>query len=130
MLRKVQKLGLQTLFNGDKTFRKGVKMLIQLALLRPQDVPSGFDFVKRYFKVNSFENVAAHLIQYFQEQWIEKVTPESFCVFGQPHRTNNFQESFHHIIMLVMGLSHPGVWQFLGNFQTFSPFISQLDSTD
>lgn len=43
------------------------------------------------------------------------VGPATLSVFGEPSRTNNFQESYHMELKRLMGI-HPAVWQFTGEF--------------
>ena len=62
MLRKVKRLGLQTLFDNDKNFRKGVKKIIALPLLPPQDIPAGFEEVKKHFQDCNLQVEAAPLL--------------------------------------------------------------------
>lgn len=53
--------------------------------------------------------------RFYEIQWMGRVGPQSFSVFGQAERTNNCQESFHRHLNSAMGRPHPNAWKFLGN---------------
>ncbi|XP_054277091.1 uncharacterized protein LOC128996005 [Macrosteles quadrilineatus] len=44
---------------------------------------------------DEYKSKAMRLIAYFKDEWIEKVTPAAFSVFGQKNRTNNCQETLN-----------------------------------
>ena len=63
IIKKVKKLGLTKLFNENEKFRNGVKMLIFLALLKPEDIFEGFQKIKQYFQLHSLHTRAAALLR-------------------------------------------------------------------
>lgn len=56
------------------------------------------------------------MFNYFNNYWINTISPEGFSVFGRNHRTNNFVESFHSSLLGFFGV-HPPLWKFYGKYK-------------
>lgn len=48
---------------------------------------------------------------YYDTQWLRKVTPRIFSVYGLIRRTNNSVESYHRVLVEKMA-PHPNIWDF------------------
>lgn len=66
--------------------------------------------------------------RYFERYWLNQVTPQSFSVYRQVRRTNNVQESYHRILLQVVGTAHPNCWEFLGKYNCIKEMYKDLRS--
>lgn len=48
---------------------------------------------------------------YFTTQWLKRVKPEIWCVFGEEDRTNNYMESLNSVTAELLGI-HPPTYKF------------------
>lgn len=55
------------------------------------------------------------LYNYILGFWFNRISPESFSVYGQDIRTNNFLESYHAALLRLIK-PHPKVWEFIGTY--------------
>ena len=81
-----------------------VIQIILLALLPTNKFQDGFLYIKTEVNKN-FRNCRKwkKFMKYFKRQWVQKVTPEVFSVFGVVDRTNNFLESYHRTLNKRLG---------------------------
>ncbi|CAF3077481.1 unnamed protein product [Rotaria sp. Silwood2] len=56
------------------------------------------------------------LLNYFEQYWINTVTPAMFCVQGLQHRTNNLAEGFHNRFSRRLNEVHANVWKVISTF--------------
>ncbi|EEQ81223.1 hypothetical protein NCER_102474, partial [Vairimorpha ceranae BRL01] len=66
--RKIQKLGLVTLYNSDILFRNFVEMLSGIALVSVNDIDSAWDIIKNYYNVEN--GLVDRLIKYTEDNWL------------------------------------------------------------
>lgn len=66
-------------------------------------------------------------IAYFQKQWIQKMGPQGFSVFGLQARTNNVIESFHAVLLRHQGI-HAFAWSFLCKFDQWSKVTLDIEN--
>ena len=60
----------------------------------------------------------AQYLAYIQTFWIERVGPDRLSVALSTNRTNNFVESWHHMLSCTMMGSHLNFWDFLSQCPT------------
>jgi hypothetical protein len=89
--RRVQNLGLSTIYVNDIDIRTSVRKLMALALLPVDKVQIAFDNLR----TNSSENVKETLHQlflYFDNYWMQEIPLLRWNAHGLQHRTNNICE--------------------------------------
>lgn len=70
-----------------------LKKFMNLPLIREDKMVLAFSTFKS--EAAKFGSRFTQFVTYFNQQWMEKEGPNSFCVFMQPHRTNNLLESYN-----------------------------------
>lgn len=91
--------------------------MISLALLPKGRVEEGIEYIKKLVK-NLDEKMQPKWKKYFiyfDKQWMIRVGPDNFCVYGAPYRTNNCLESYHRNLKAMMGKS-PHAIKFLSKY--------------
>lgn len=98
-----------------------IHLIINLALLPADRVWEGVEEVYatinrlyRHDKVN--RNKWLNFMNYFNRQWLKKITPEGFSTFGQIDRTNNYSESHNSVINFEVP-KKPPCHKFIGKFE-------------
>ncbi|CAF4472340.1 unnamed protein product [Rotaria sp. Silwood2] len=138
--RKVQEIGLQVPYNSTVWVRTVVKSLMALPLLYQHLVNDQFDQIvslvdERLKKAKKLKRTANDsdqceaareeirlceilhvLLNYFEQYWINTVTPAMFCVQGLQHRTNNLAEGFHNRFSRRLNEVHANVWKVISTF--------------
>ena len=123
--RKLQELGLSTLYQKDETIRETVKCLVSLALIPPSDIYLGFEKV-----IEEGQEDLMPFFEYFETTFERlgssgrlgrRSTPlfhhglwnqyDAAANGGQ--KTNNAVEGRHHAFQSGMGFSHPTILKFL-----------------
>ena len=87
----------------NPTGNRIIKRLILVALLPHDKVQEGLDYIRQLVNLHFYgdEAWADYLNVYFQNFWINIITPNRFSVNKMKDRTNNFAESYHHELTLV-----------------------------
>ncbi|CAM4827788.1 unnamed protein product [Rotaria magnacalcarata] len=92
--RANQRVGLSTAYNNDDDIKNTYDELIAT-------IPS------------TLKETLKDLLQYFQEQWLNKVSISQWCVHGLNIRTNNNAEAFHSRFNRRVQINHPNIWSFI-----------------
>ena len=81
-------------YSNDNGIHRYVKMLMALPFLPHQEIPASF----QRLKLQATTPVLHELVDYVDKQWINTSAfpPSSWSVYGQPVRTNNDIEGWHH----------------------------------
>ncbi|CAF3506908.1 unnamed protein product, partial [Rotaria sp. Silwood2] len=90
--RRVQNLGLSTVYADDIDIRTCVRKLMALAILPVDKVQTAFNDLR----TNSSDNVKEKLHQlfvYFDNQWMKEIPLSLWNAHGPQHRTNNICDS-------------------------------------
>ncbi|XP_039299916.1 uncharacterized protein LOC120355520 isoform X2 [Nilaparvata lugens] len=74
------------------------KRLMATALLPYHRIEEAVNLIEGFAHSCNEPAPAMKLLQYFQREWMGKVTPKSFSVFEQNSRTNNAQEALNRCI--------------------------------
>lgn len=94
--RKIQELGLQVLYLRDEGTSKYLRKLMELPFLPSHEIPAMFESLKE----DATSPVLRELTRYIENQWVKShiFTPNDWSVYGQPTRTNNDIEGWHHAL--------------------------------
>ena len=122
--RKVQAVGLQTLYSNDQGFAISIRMIAYLAFADPFEVPSLFAEVASQLPTPQ----ADQLIEYFERTYIGRRLPGGAyqqplfpigiwnyhfdTVLGIP-RTTNAVEAWHQSFNCTVGCHHPTIWKYI-----------------
>lgn len=94
ILRKAKKIkGLLQFLKLDENAKALFRKFKNLPLIREDKILIAFTMFKS--EAQRFGSRFTSFIAYFEEEWIKKVGPNSFCVFLKSHRTNNLVESYN-----------------------------------
>lgn len=124
------KLGISTLAKDSLKLRKYVAKLKLLSLLPALEISPTFERLTKEFlnKTRSadsqFKLKVEGFVDYYEKQWIHKVHPEDFSVYGSMHRTNNILERFNKELVKFVGKKSSTV-HFLGNYRSITIFINK-----
>ncbi|XP_051167015.1 uncharacterized protein LOC127285188 [Leptopilina boulardi] len=111
-------IGLKRYLKTSEEGKHTLKQLMALAFLPPEKIRQTYTEIKR-IKSEECQRILADLFKYYENQWLERVKPEGFSVFGLNRRTNNVLESYHKRLSTKIG-KKPSTWQFtkkLADFQ-------------
>jgi len=127
--RKVQALGLETLYREDNTFSIFCGMLDGLAFLPLTDVEQEMSYLK-----SIMSDTALDLVEYFDSTYVngtfkrincatnkikfkkvQPIFPPSVwnvhdATLNDEHRTNNTNEGWNHRFSNLVGHNHPSIW--------------------
>lgn len=100
MVRNATRHGVAEKFDNktkNRVRHKLIKKFIALSLLPYDKIVEGFVLLKQEAieKQSDRANKCEKFCKYFENEWLKKVTPESFSVFNALDRTNNYIESWH-----------------------------------
>ena len=112
LFKKLNKLRLSDLLQGNEFARMFVKKLKALAYLPKNLIRAEYDCLKRALSpalATTFRTV----LEYYEREWLRVITPARFSVHGLLRRTNNVTESYNSILSDLLG-SHPSPWTFIG----------------
>ncbi|CAF4389943.1 unnamed protein product, partial [Rotaria magnacalcarata] len=117
IFRRIQVLGLTTLYFQNSEIRSRCRKLMALALLPIDKTESSFHSLR--VKSSTMVNQELHqLFLYFNHQWLVNVPLKIWNVYGCHHRTNNNCEGFHNRLNQRIQKSHPNIWMFIKLLQT------------
>ncbi|XP_050435219.1 uncharacterized protein LOC126842335 [Adelges cooleyi] len=102
----------QPIYISDVALQKMFKMSKALALLPIDSIAGGFCAIKSQGELSQNQDIVQRYLDYFKTQWIQRVGPENFSVYGSARRTNNDQEVFHKLLNAQMNGPRPGIWHF------------------
>lgn len=88
--------------------------LLALPLLPAGDIEAAF----RWLLTNTPPDILEFfqsIINYVENQWLRRVRPENFSVFGLQNRTNNPMEAYHRVLSVRWG-EHPRIWKFTSTY--------------
>ncbi|CAF4210512.1 unnamed protein product [Rotaria magnacalcarata] len=110
--RRIQNLGLATVYSEDEEIRTCCRKLMALAFLPLDKVESSFYNLRGI--VNSRVKELLHqLFLYHDDYWMNKVPLEMWNVHGIQHRTNNSCEGFHNRLNRRMEQARANIWSFI-----------------
>ncbi|XP_078359100.1 uncharacterized protein LOC144643656 [Oculina patagonica] len=91
--RKVQELGLQTVYNSDQGTHDLIRKMMALPFLPAKIIKQSFQKLKRKATSDALKKFA----KYVEKTWIKSTTwpPKSWSVYMQSIRTNNDVEGWH-----------------------------------
>ncbi|XP_039298438.1 uncharacterized protein LOC111062264 [Nilaparvata lugens] len=108
--RQSRKLGIT---HGEEGGCNVAKRLMATALLPHEVIPQAVQVIEQlvYSTPPAYQTKAIRLLQYFKDEWMRKVTPHAFSVFGQKNRTNNCQETLNRNINRTI-VPQGNIWDF------------------
>ncbi|KAK3727606.1 hypothetical protein QZH41_012639 [Actinostola sp. cb2023] len=94
--RKVQELGLQHTYQHDENSYTYIRKLMALPFVPYHEVQRIFNRLKLEAKTGPLQD----LVSYIKTSWVESSIhpPKDWSVYGQPIRTNNDLEGWHHAL--------------------------------
>ncbi|KAK3698433.1 hypothetical protein QZH41_010007, partial [Actinostola sp. cb2023] len=92
--RKVQEHGLQVTYQNDEATYNYIRKLMALPFLPHHEIPAMF----ARLRIQATTQPLRQIVQYIKDQWIEStIHPiKDWSIYGQPIRTNNDIEGWHH----------------------------------
>lgn len=131
LYRKIQEVGLQTMYNDgeDDTIRVQTNMIAALAFVPVEEVPRIFRLLQ-----NLVEEELLPVMQYFGETYVigrpargrrKAVAPryspitwnQHEAALAGAHKTNNLSEGWHNRFNIVVGKAHPDLYSIITEFQ-------------
>ena len=112
MFKKLNKLRLSDLVQGDEVAHMFVKKLMALAYLPENLIQAEYERLKRALSP-PLATAFGTFLEYYERQWLRVIKPTGFSVHGLLRRTNNVTESYNCILADFLG-SHPSPWTFIG----------------
>ena len=101
---QIQEVGLQPAYQQNDVIFKYLKKIMALPFLPHHEIP------RQFYRLQTQANGRAlqELYKYMDDQWIPSTIhePKEWSVFGQPIRTNNDLEGWHHALNRRAGRSH------------------------
>ena len=101
-----------------------VMKMILLALLPPEYFTDGLNhiqsLVNKHFK---YSKKWKSFLKYFRNEWVKRVTPETFNVASSVDRTNNFVESYHRTLNMMLK-KNPRLKDFFGKIKLLNILIN------
>ncbi|CAM4840208.1 unnamed protein product [Rotaria magnacalcarata] len=110
--RAIQRVGLSTAYNNDDDIKKYCRQLMALPLIPEAIIEDTYDELIATMP-STLKETLKDLLQYFQEQWLNKVSISQWCVHGLNIRTNNNAEAFHSRFNRRVQINHPNIWSFI-----------------
>ncbi|CAF2972812.1 unnamed protein product [Rotaria sp. Silwood2] len=108
----IQRVGLSTTYNNDDDIKKYCRKLMALPLIPEALIEDTYDELIATMP-STLKDTLKDLLQYFQEQWLNKVPIFQWCVHGLNIRTNNNAEAFHSRFNRRVQINHPNIWSFI-----------------
>ena len=137
--RKVQQLGLSTIYLGDHQMKILIKSFTALAFVHPEDISEAFSALKDHTEdIECLQNSVAYFecayvgqyqsrpgpggITRLQVQWKKTLySPKFWSVYNRvlerEPRTTGMVEAWHRRFDTVVNKSHPSIWQLLIKLQ-------------
>lgn len=106
--RKVQSIGLSTLYVQNELVRRHVRMCAALAYLPPEYVDEGWLSI---MEDNPDEPLVGEFNDYFVGTWLENdFFKPLWCCYGRQHRTTNAVEGWHNRLNKRISNVHPNIF--------------------
>ncbi|XP_043478481.1 uncharacterized protein LOC122508888 [Leptopilina heterotoma] len=119
-LRNIFTLGLEQLIQESAEAHHCLKLILALPLLPNYEILNAHEEIKANLLPQT-QIAMLPFLNYFERQWIRRVTPNTFSVFMLPKRTNNDCESYNKILKQLFGV-HTNIWNFTTKLFYF-PYI-------
>ena len=111
VFREVQHLGLVRDYMANVEVRTIVPTLMSTALLPLAEVPAAVNAIEVIVAMQY--HVLAPLLEYFRNQWMNRVAPHYWNVHNRPRRTNNDVEAWHNSTKKSIALAKPDVYCYI-----------------
>ena len=98
----------------DKKLKDQVLTILALSFLPPNIIEEEFFRIKAEMK-EEYRALLQTWLDYFEDYWINTVTPEGFSIFELSRRTNNIEESYNSLLADELG-HRPEAAPFIRNF--------------
>ena len=97
----MQDICLAVAYTNDDSIHRYIKMIMVLPFLPHLEIPSCF----QWLKVQATTHALQERVQYLDTRWINSSTfpPRSWSVYGQPIRTKDDIEGWHHSLNRCTG---------------------------
>lgn len=115
ILAKVKSLGLRGLVKENSDANFFIKSILALPFLPQEKIANHFESMYRAL-TPYLQNRFLAFRRYYQNQWLTRIGPRGFSVFGLQHRTNNVIESWHSLLKRKLDI-HPYAWDFFCNYK-------------
>ena len=106
--RRVQTLGLSTLYIHDQESRLYIRKLLAIAFVPIDLIPQTFQNLK-YMCQPELQS----LFTYFENFWIDTVNHNLWNMYGIQRRTNNNLEGWHLRLNRAIGKTHANIYEFI-----------------
>lgn len=123
--RRVQHLGLTSLYTNNPDVRKHIRMCAALAYIPPDDVEDGF--LKIMETTPSLPKLK-EFYDYFVNEWLENenISISMWNVYKQRHRSNNAVEGWNHRLNVLLNKPHPNVYDLVAHLKQEANFCDHL----
>ncbi|KAJ8670921.1 hypothetical protein QAD02_002180 [Eretmocerus hayati] len=106
-----------------------VRKIMALALLPEEHIAPTFDLIVKDAK-KKHGKIFDDFFDYFRDYWLESRGTKRFCVYRKMNRTNNEEESYHHVLKIIFNNRKPRGWQFLDEIMEFQSSLNRDLRTD
>ncbi|CAF3800796.1 unnamed protein product [Rotaria sp. Silwood1] len=110
--RAIQRFGFASSYNNHVDVKHFCRKLIALSLLPEPIIEDTYDELVKSLSL-PMKKQMNQLLEYFQEQWFNKVPITQWCVHGLSMRTNSNAEAFHSRFNRRVQIHHPNIWSFI-----------------
>ena len=95
--RKIQKIGLSTLYNKDREVKELCRQIMCINMIHYKDISFILYFLREKCSRSTHHELLLCLLNYVEKNWINNVLwiPKFWSVYKQPIRTNNDAEGWH-----------------------------------
>ncbi|CAF0810125.1 unnamed protein product [Didymodactylos carnosus] len=108
--RKIQKLGLTTLYETDPMVNTWLKQFMALPLISKGLINDGFRLLKDTMPSN--DNTYHKFIKYFEKEYMKRTSMAFWHHGSNDMKTNNSLEGYNFRLLTRFGL-HPSIWEFM-----------------
>ncbi|XP_043480989.1 uncharacterized protein LOC122510421 [Leptopilina heterotoma] len=113
LYRKAIKLGFKVFLRQNNEAKFLLRQLMALAFLPSNEIIATFHEIVDSLPPRIRQKMKEFL-KYYKKEWLQKVTPDLFCVYQLIRRTNNVLESYNRTLQQKIGI-HPQIWKFTRN---------------
>lgn len=114
--RKVQDLGLATLYKQDKAIRRHIKLTAALSHLPPEYIDDGWIFIMETSPIN---DAVVTYNDYFVTQWLDNpAISDMWICYNERHRTTNICESWHSRLNRQIAKAKPNINELILGLKT------------
>lgn len=106
--RKIQDLGLSTLYKNCLDINITVRQITGLGFLPIDNVYETFELIR-----SNADPRLTEFLNYFYDYWILTITISKWNVFDRTIRTNNNCEGWHNRFNRIVGKKHPNIYYFI-----------------